>query len=387
MVCLSLFRFITVGALSPKQMKLQVGEKEIPLSCTGFKKSKGWGFCKFSVPLAEALALPSKNTVAVTYTHPLGQQVSFPLTYCAMPRNLFMGLRGPMAVDKDTQTVAIFRQSLENHLMLYVRSVNVTDKISQRFKQTVAYGVSLFWHTKKAKKLILLYEKNGGKYEESASVLYEELLNQGINNAYFVITKDSSYLPRVAEQYRKNLVYKYTFRHYLYFFKTQNFIGTEAIAHAIDLKTFNLLALKKIANKNLNYVFLQHGVMYMVSLDSESRELFARKVLKGKYRVVVSSQKEADHFTTLGRHLPEDIYITGLPKFDRNIHYPNADKIVIMPTWRPWEINQARGDFANTGYCRMMMDLYENLPEHLRKKTVILPGEDDSPIGEPEDCT
>ncbi len=375
MVCLSLFRYQTTAPVSAKGLQVQVGERTAPLSCLWGKKlkKKGFGICKFSIPLAEALTLPAKNTVTVSYVHPLGESVSFPMTYCAMPRNLFVGLRGPMAVDKATQTVAVFRQSLENHLMIYVRSVNVTDKVIQRLKQTVAYGVSLLWHTKKAKSLILLFEKNGSKYEESASVLYEELLKGGYTNGYFVLTKDSPYLPRVGEQYRGNLVYKYTFRHYLYFFKAKTFIGTEAIPHAIDLKTFNLLPLKKVVDKRINYVFLQHGVMYMVSLDSESRGMFARKNLKGKYRVVVSSRKEAQHFTTLGRHLPEDMYITGLPKFDRNTHAPGADKIVIMPTWRPWEINRARENFAGTGYCQMMMALYENLPESLQKKTVILP--------------
>ena len=115
----------------------------------------------------------------------------------------------------------------------------------------------------------------------------------------------------------------------------------------------------KVADPNKNYVFLQHGVMYMVSLDSESRGMFKRKNLKGKYRVVVSSQAEADHFTDLGNHEPSDLYICGLPKFDRNTLNEDADKIVIMPTWRPWEINLARDDFESTGYYKMIMKIYQ----------------------------
>ena len=113
--------------------------------------------------------------------------------------------------------------------------------------------------------------------------------------------------------------------------------------------------------------------MYMVSLNSESRGMFKRKSLKGKYRVVVSSQAESDHFTTLGRHLEEDIYITGLPKFDRNTHNENADKIVIMPTWRPWEINEARAEFTETPYFKMLMRIYDSVPENLKEKVIILP--------------
>ena len=128
-----------------------------------------------------------------------------------------------------------------------------------------------------------------------------------------------------------------------------------------------------MTRKNINNVFLQHGVMYMVSLDSESREMFKRKKLKGKYRVIVSSRAEADHFVTLGRHFEEDIYISGLPKFDRNTLNDDADKIVIMPTWRPWEINTARTDFSETPYFKMLMKLYNNVPDELKEKVIILP--------------
>ncbi len=53
--------------------------------------------------------------------------------------------------------------------------------------------------------------------------------------------------------------------------------------------------------------------MYMVSLNSES-SMFKRKELKGKYRVIVSSVAEANHFVELGGHFDEDLYITGLPE-------------------------------------------------------------------------
>ena len=218
-----------------------------------------------------------------------------------------------------------------------------------------------------------MYEKNSSKYEESASVTFEYLIDHGYRDAYFIVDKDYEYIDRIPEKYLSNIVYKNTFKHYLYFFKAKTFIGTEALVHAIDLKIFNILALKKIADKNLNYVFLQHGVMYMVSLDSEARNMFNRKRLLGKYRVVVSSHAEADHFTQLGGHLPEDLYITGLPKFDRNVLSPDADKIVIMPTWRPWEINMDRDDFVHTGYFMMLKKLYNSVPDELKDKVLVLP--------------
>lgn len=373
--CISFFQLTTPKPIALKDAKIFVGDKRYePKFMASRKKAKTshFGIYSFSIPMADVVNLPATNMVALEYKDKYGFIVQCHILYWSLLK-MFLGLRGPMNIDKESSTVAIFRQSQKQRLNIYVRSVNVTDKLSHRIKQVIAFGLSLLWHSKKAKKLVLLYEKNSSKYEESASVLYENLIDSGYKNAYFIVTKDYEFFDRIPEKYLSNIIYKYSFKHYLYFFKSRTFIGTEAIAHSIDLKTFNVLALRKIASKNLNYVFLQHGVMYMVSLNSESRKMFKRKNLNGKYRVVVSSQAESDHFTTLGRHYDEDIYITGLPKFDRNTHNENADKIVIMPTWRPWEINEARTDFAQTPYFKMLMKLYDSVPEHLKEKVIILP--------------
>ncbi len=374
--CISLFSLKAAKPMALKDTTVFVGGNRYQPKFFALKNkvSKShFGIYSFKVPMADVINLPATNMVALEYKDKYGFIVQCHMLYWSLLRSFFLGLRGPMNIDKETSTVAIFRQSQKNRLNIYVRSVNVTDAFSHRVKQVIAYGLSLLWHSGKAKKLVLLYEKNSSKYEESASVLFENLIDAGYNNAYFIVTRDYEFFDRIPEKYLSNVIYKYSFKHYLYFFKSKTFIGTEAIAHSIDLKTFNVLALKKIASKNLNYVFLQHGVMYMVSLNSESRGMFKRKNLNGKYRVVVSSQAEADHFTTLGRHYDEDIYITGLPKFDRNTHNENADKIVIMPTWRPWEINTARTDFTETPYFKMLMKLYDAVPEPLKEKVIILP--------------
>ena len=331
------------------------------------------GFYKLTIPFEDVMDLPATNPVCFCYRTKYGKLVKKHIVFSSPLRNRCLGLRSPMVKDAATETVAIFRQSRSNRLSVYVRSLNVTDSFKESVKMFFAFCLSLLWHPSKKKAPVLLYEKNSSKYEESASVVFEELVEKGYKNARFIITRDYEFLDRVPEKYRKNLVWKYSFEHYLLFFKCRTFIGTEALVHAIDLKTFNPFALKKISSKNLNYVFLQHGVMYMVSLDSESRKMFKRKSLRGKYRVVVSSQAEADHFTTLGRHREDDLYICGLPKFDRNTHNPNADKIVIMPTWRPWEINEARTDFLETPYFKMIMRIYNAVPQELKSKVIILP--------------
>lgn len=376
MKCISMFTFSTPIPTRLSDTYITVGEKVYnpKFYAAKTKLSKHhFGIYSFSIPVEDVVDMPATNMVALCYKNHYDKLVQCHIIYCALFYRFFFGLRGPILKEKETDTVAVFRQSKNNRLNVYVRSWIKSDSLIERFKQDLAFLISQFWHTKKAKKLVLLYEKNSSKYEESASVTFENLIDRGYRYAYFIVDRNYEYIDRIPEKYRKNILYKHTFKHYLYFFRSKTFIGTEALVHAIDLKTFNVFALKKISDKDINYVFLQHGVMYMVSLDSEARSMFKRKNLDKKYRVVVSSQAEADHFTQLGRHLPQDLYITGLPKFDRNVLLPDADKIVIMPTWRPWEINLARDDFSQTAYFKMVMKIYNAVPDELKDKVIILP--------------
>ena len=374
MICISLFKFRSPVKTRLKDAWITVGDKEYkPRFLAGkSRNSKNhFGIYSFSIEVEDVIDMPATNKVLFNYRNRLGALVRSHIVYNSALPVKFLGLRGPMTVEKETSTVAIFRQSKSNRLNIYVRSSNVSDALSKRIMQGFAFIISLFWRSKKAKSLVLLYEKDAAKYEESASALFEKLLDDGYKWSYFIVTKDA--VNDIPEKYRENALIKHSFKHYLYFFKAKTFIGTETLVHAIDLKTFNRLALMKVVSKNINYVFLQHGVMYMVSLNSESRKMFKRKRLNGKYRVVVSSQAEADHFTELGNHYYEDLYITGLPKFDKNVLNDDADKIIIMPTWRPWEINTARDNFLETSYFKMIMRIYDSVPETLKDKVIILP--------------
>lgn len=374
--CISLVSFKAYMPVAMKDTWLVIGNEEYTYKFIGNKNKiskKHVGILSFSVPVEKILDMPSNNKVMLCYNNKYSKTVQCHASYLAALGRIFLGLRSSMLREKETNTIAIFRQTTGNNLNIYVRSFITSDKVIERFKQMAAYFAALLWHGKKAKKLVLLFEKNSSKYEESASVLFEKLIDTGYKDAYFIVDRNYQYFDSIPKKYLPNILYKNSFKHYLYFFKAKTFIGTEMLVHAIDLKTFNVFALKKVADKNINYVFLQHGVMYMVSLDSESRTFFKRKELNGKYRVVVSSRAEADHFVELGRHEYEDLYISGLPKFDRNVMNDDADKIIIMPTWRPWEINMARDDFLQTSYFKMIMRIYDCVPEELRSKVIILP--------------
>jgi CDP-glycerol glycerophosphotransferase (TagB/SpsB family) len=111
--------------------------------------------------------------------------------------------------------------------------------------------------------------------------------------------------------------------------------------------------------------------MMMISLDSPQRSSFRRDHMRGKARVVVSSEREAQHFIDLAGFAPNDLIICGLPKFDQSYANADADKILIMPTWRHWEFNAMKYDPQNTGYLKMIDRLKSAVPEQLQDKVVV----------------
>ena len=220
---------------------------------------------------------------------------------------------------------------------------------------------------------IILFEKKSERYEESASVLFEKLIDEGYKNVFYILDKNNKNLHKINRKYKRNIIDKYTFKHYLYFFTAKTMIGTEMLSHSIDLRIANKYAMKKINSKRLNFVFLQHGVMYMIQIASKTRKFFHKDKNTGLKRVVVSSKLEADHFTNYAKYENKDMYICGLPKFDKNKWTKDADKIIIMPTWRPWEYNQSRLSFTETPYFKMIKRIFESIPEVYKDKIIILP--------------
>ena len=262
-----------------------------------------------------------------------------------------------------------FRQSKFNSLGLTVRDANQYDYPEGQARLRRA--------AKNAKKLadkdiVLMYEKNCARFEESASVLYKKLIDQGYDNVYFVVNYDNPGIQELPEKYKKNLVEKDSDKHLEYFFASNKWVSSESTEHALQLRIASKLAMDKVKSKDLQYVFLQHGVMYMVSLNSELRTGFRNSGYKLQ-RTVVSSEAEAQHFIDLADMKREDLYVTGLAKFDECYREEGADRIIIMPTWRRWETNQARTDLEGTKYYKMIERIYNAIPDELKAKVDILP--------------
>lgn len=261
------------------------------------------------------------------------------------------------------------RQAMKNGMWLTVREPNRYD--TTEGKKAVRRAVKAV-KSGRYRDAIMLYEKECSRYEESASVLYEKLIDMGYDNVFYVINQDNPVIDKLEAKYRRNLLYKDSDDHLECFFGCRCFVGTETREHMVQLRAANKAIMARANDKNVPYVFLQHGVMYMISLDADMRVSF-RENNVNKYRVVVSSELEAKHFIELGGFKKEEIYVTGLAKFDRNTRFDDADRIVIMPTWRRWESNAAERDFESTAYYAMMLRMFKAVPKKYRTKIDVLP--------------
>ena len=331
----------------------------------GIPVFKGWRInvytIRFHIEKAEMLDIQNKLIVAYKELY-FGR-----ILYNAF--DLKKGYNRHSKVIKENGTAIYMRQTIKNTMYLTVREENIYDYALSGIKVLLAYIASKLMVKRD---FILMYEKESSKYEESASVLYEKLIDKGYDNVYFIIDRNNPQIQRLDAEYKANLLYKNTFRHLIYFFKCKKFIGTETIGHAIQLRAANRLIVNKVQSKNISYVFLQHGVMYMISLDSDMRTGFRQTDLD-LYRVVVSSELEAQHFIELGGFERDELYITGLAKFDRSYRYNAADKIVVMLTWRRWESNIAHRDFQSTKYYKMLERIVNAVPEDIKEKLIVLP--------------
>ena len=255
------------------------------------------------------------------------------------------------------------------HYRFVIRTGLVTDRKKEKRKITAAWLFSKLV----VNKPVVIYEKNCRGYEESGSVVFEKLIDMGYKNVHYIINRDAPKRKDIGEKYLPYVVDQFSWKHYTSLFAAKSILSSEALGHAIEKGTTNKLFIDNVMNGKKNYVFLQHGVMYMVALGSEQRNFFNKRNVKGKQRVVVSSKLEAEHFLEGAGYKEKDMYISGLPKFDRSVMNDDADRIMVMLTWRPWEAVVGMTDITKTSYYAFLKRIVESVPENLRDKLMVMP--------------
>ena len=205
------------------------------------------------------------------------------------------------------------------------------------FKNTIAFNLAKLIGNRK---INLMFEKETGRACESGYYSFEKIIEKQIKDnlnskTFFVIDKNSDDYKRIKSKYGKNIIEKYSFKHYLYIYLSKYFISSEFSNHVINPRLYIRNLNICIAEKPL--IFLQHGIMFSKPVDNPAAENFK----KGNgsinfYKNIISSDLEATQFYKCGFN-DDDLIKCGLPKFDISKMNDDADKIMLMLTYRFWE--------------------------------------------------
>lgn len=354
-----------------EKLNIRIQERIYPARiCKGIPLGKNQRllFYSFSIPLQDLPYFRPDNGVLFSYTDENGYGLKKNIRYQGFSSQGSQK-HSPLKLIPSCDSTAFFSQSKHNYLRYKIRARSLTDSKTQKCKLFLAF---LCAKLSRQKDGILLYENNGSSYENSASVLFEKLIDEQYAHVYYVLDKNYANLASIPEKYRSHLLERSSWKHYLQFFKAKTLIGTEHPLHALDRKSQNKYVHKKINSSNLHFILLKNGVSYAFAPALMENRVHKPFKTKGVYRLVCSSPEEAERFIAFNKHLPSQIYMSGLPKFDRIISNPTADKIVICPSLKPWEEHLARIEFTSSPYYKLIETLFAAVPESYHSKTQIL---------------
>ena len=277
----------------------------------------------------------------------------------------------PPSIDVNNDRTSFLYQSVSNLLSFTTREVYQSDFPEEQRKLEKAYARAHSWLWRGLNNKIVFWEKRCSRYEESGSVMFEKCIDEGLTNARYILDFNSPDYKRVPEKYRKYLVDRHSMMHYMLFFGAKTMISSETITHIMDVNSSNGKVRQWLRETPVRYAFLQHGVTYMTRID---RPGFSRGNGFAKHcKFVVSSELEAEELLKYGGYRRENLIMSGIPKFDRAIRKEDADKIMIMPTWRGFEWNVIRTDLTKSTYYRFIKRILKAIPEEYHDRIVVMP--------------
>ena len=374
LVLTALIRYRFEKPLKLSDMYLKIGSMRhavkiiAPFQNTSKPSKKGFGLIRIVIKQSELSKFGRKSFVNL-----YGDGKARSMMYHGLANSYKRRTSRPYW-DTGSNTIVYFEEATNGKLMLSVRVPNEMDKLSNKVKTGLAYICAKAADIFSKKRPIYMYEKFG-RYEEGASILYEKLMDEGYTNAFFV-ANDALLPSGLEEKYKKNIISQYSFKQYYTYFRSYTFAATEHIKRAIELDSPSFLIWKHYRKgyDKVTHIHLQHGVMYMLCMGADDRYNTRKESREGFYKqiFIISSEKEAQHFLQYGGYTRDELYLSGLPKFDKAVLYDVHDKIVIMPTWRPWELNQALHDAQSTSYYAFTKRIMDAVPEELKDKMIVL---------------
>lgn len=241
---------------------------------------------------------------------------------------------------------------LENRKIIFEkRKPSVFEQPIIKYKNRFAKLFAMLFKKFYRNKVWLFGENLGEVAQDNGLAFFEYVLKNKPERAYYVSKKDNKNSINL-KHYSKHILEYDSFRH-MYYYHISEFL---LFSHGIrDVMPTILHKSMKLNKKDI--IYLQHGVIAM------KKVFFNQNSYNGRIKkFVVTSEQEKNILIKHMNFRQNQIMVTGLARFDK---LKNSDfkqdkkKILIMPTWREWLVND-REKFIHSDFYKNYISLLTN---------------------------
>lgn len=266
----------------------------------------------------------------------------------------------------NNQIVAI-RSTADNDNMFFskIPSYNIP-------KREIDKYVNGLGKTNRDPKYVVFFEKKTMQAAESAYQLFSKYAKD--EAAYrFVLDKEAVEYEDIKRLYGEQVVTKGSREYFEVLHNAKLLVSSETPAHLVSDRNVEYELMRLI--NDVPYIFLQHGIMFLKSIESPTMSGFWKENAKPtQLKTVVSSDLEMEEFYKVG-YKEEDLLKSGLAIFDNIDRSKVKNKIVYMPTYRTWEeYGVLNGNYKETSYYLDILEIDEMFKDlGLSEELVIIP--------------
>lgn len=248
-------------------------------------------------------------------------------------------------------------------VIIRVKDIMNLYKVSKT-KYLIAKKAAMFFKNFFRNKIWLIGENLGDIAQDNGFAFFEYCINNRKNKNVFYISKKNNKDKEKLQPYKNKILIYNSFKHFFYYELAQYLI----VSHGIRDVMPSLFHDEIYKNKK-DIIYLQHGIIAM------KKVYFNKKSYNNKiFKFVVTSDREKEILVNKMNFNEEQVIVTGLARFDKLLNKDSDKKrILIMPTWRDWEINN-RETFISSKFYRSYCGLLKNneLNEILKKNNIEL---------------
>ncbi len=221
---------------------------------------------------------------------------------------------------------------------------------------------------KKKKRPIWLFMDRANQADDNAEVLFSYIQDKSEIDSYFIIDENSKDYERLKEI--GNVIPLYSEEHFEKVLIADYIISSQSNG-VVENPFWGLSEYVRDLYHNPKIVFLQHGVIK----DDMSPTLNRRET--NFYGFVTSTYQEWKSIIEYPYHYKEEnVWLTGLPRFDR-LYHDEENVILVMPSWRKglmehvwddqkknmvWKINP---EYKNSDFYKSYRKLFSSIWLHL----------------------